>query len=181
MHMARPPRKPRREAFSHQVLVFIEALIASPNVTRAYLAAYPGCKPQSAAVSGQRLLRNAKVAEAVKEGRARRLRELGMDADEAMQRIAIIGKLDVRQLFDHEGKMLPVQDWPDEVALVVKGLEEKELGTKVSFDSRLAALELIAVAGGKLAAKKELQVDVLALLLEHATPEDKVPAKGKGK
>lgn len=176
------PRKPRRETFSDQILLFIEALVGNPNVTRAYMLAYPTCKANTAATNGWRLLRNAKIADAVKEGRRRRLEGHTITADEAMQRIAIIGKLDVRQLYDHEGNMLSVQDLPDDVALVIKGLEPKEFGTKVTFDSRLAALELIAVAGGKLASKNEVKVDILALLLEHATDEDKVPAKkGSGK
>lgn len=168
------PRKPRRETFSDSVLVFIESLVAQPNVTRAYLAAHPNCKATTAATNGVRLLRNAQIADAVKEGRSRRLRELEVDADEAMRRISVIGSLDIRQLMDHEGKMLPIHEWPTEVALAVKGYELKDLGPKVTFDSRLAALELIAVAGGKLSSKNETKVDVLALLLEHATEEDKV-------
>lgn len=180
MATSTPPRKRRRETFSDPVKLFVEALIANPNITRAYMLAYPNCKPESASASGSRLFRNVKVREAVEEGRRRRLKELEVDADEAMLRISLIGRVDPRQLFDHEGKMLDVQEWPAEIALAVKGIEEKELGTKVTFDSRLAALELIAVAGGKMKGKTDTGLDVLAMLLEHAKPEDKVPAaKGK--
>lgn len=46
--------------------------------------------------------------------------------------------------------MLPVQEWPTELAQVVRSLKERELGTEVLLESRLAALKLIAEAGGKL-------------------------------
>jgi phage terminase small subunit len=172
-----PPAKKKRNEFSDQVKLFIEALIANSNVTRAYKLAYPKATAASACASGHRLLRNALVQRAVNLGRKSRLERYGMDADEAMKRIALIARADIRQMFDDEGRMRPVQEWPDELALAVRGIEEKELGTKVTFDSRLAALELIASAGGKVPKSGAASAGLLALLLDHAKPEDRVRAK----
>ena len=171
-----PPAKKKRDAFSDQVRLFIEAVIANPNVTRAYRLAYPNSSAASACASGHRLLRNALVKRAVELGRKARLDRYGMDADEAMRRIALIGRADIRQLFDERGAMLPATEWPEEVALAVKGIKRTEHGTAVSFDSRLAALKLIAAAG-RLSRPEKSQLSLAELLSAHAKPEDLVKTK----
>lgn len=171
--MKKPPKKTKKHGFSEPVKVFIEALVAAPNVTRAYMLAYPKCKADSAAPSGFRLLRNVQVREAVEAGRRKRLEALAMDGDEAMQRIALIARTDIRELFDEDGRILPPTAWPAELALAVKGIKDREHGREVTFDSRLSALEMIASAHGKLKRTVEVDSDVLSLLLKHATPADK--------
>lgn len=172
-----PPPKKKRKSFSDQVNCFIEALIANPNVTRAYMRAYPASTAASACASGHRLLRNALVKRAVELGRKDRLDRYGLDADEAMRRIALIGRADIRELFDERGAMLPVSEWPAEVALAVKGIKRTGHRTTVSFDSRLAALKLIAAAGGKLSRPEKTKVSLADLLFAHAKREDLVKAK----
>ena len=171
--MAKPPRKKKRDRFSDQIKLFIEALVAVPNVTRAYQLAYPKSSPASACTSGHRLLRNARVREAVESGRKARLSRYGMEADEAMKRLALIGRADIRLIFDADGTILPVQEWPEEIALAVRAIKVNAFGTSVSLENRLSALEVIASAGGKLGQSQAPQTDVLALLLEHARPEDR--------
>lgn len=172
-----PPAKAKRKGLSDQVKLFIESLIANPNVTRAYMRAYPTSTAASACASGHRLLRNALVKEAVELGRSKRLDRYGMDADEAMKRIALIGRADIRELFDERGAMLSVSQWPVEIALAVKGFKRTERGTAVSFDSRLAALKLIAAAGGKLSSPVKAKTSLADLLMAHAQPEDVVRKK----
>jgi len=174
-----PPAKAKRKGFSDQVKLFIEALVANPNVTRAYMRAYPLSTAASACASGHRLLRNALIKRAVEFGRKDRLDRYGLDADEAMKRIALIGRADIRELFDERGAMLPVTQWPEEIALAVKGVKRTAYGTAVSFDSRLAALKLIAAAGGKLSRPVEAKVTLVELLVAHAKPEDWVRRRPK--
>ena len=169
-----PPAKQKRKGFNDQVKLFIEALIANPNVTRAYMRAYPASTAASACASGHRLLRNALVKRAVEVGRKDLLDRYGMDASEAMKRIALIGRADIRQLFDERGAMLPASQWPEDLALAVKGFKKTEHGTAVSFDSRLAALKLIAAAGGKLSRPAEATMSLAELLSDHAKPEEVV-------
>lgn len=170
--------KKTEEGFTAAEEVFIQALIDHPNATRAYLLAHPGVKATTAAVEGSRLLRKPKIAEKVKTGRRERIERLKLDGDEAMARIATVGRQDIRLLFDHEGKMLPITEWPEELALTVKSIEEKRNGTKVTFDSRLAALELIAAADGKLVREVKVTSTLADMLAELAKPEDVVLKKG---
>jgi phage terminase small subunit len=165
------------KGFSPAVKLFIQHLIDHPNVTRAYKRAYPNAKTTSASAAGSRLFGNVRVRAAVEAGRKARLDRLQMDGDEAMKRIAVIGKLDIRNLYDDEGKILPVSEWSDELALAVKSIEEKQYGTRVTFDSRLAALELIAAADGKLVREVKVTTTLADLLAEHAKPEEIVKKK----
>lgn len=172
--------KKKRTDLSEPESVFVAAMIERHNATRAYQLAYPNCKANTAATNGWRMLRNAKVRTAIAEGRRAKLEALEMKGTEALQRIALIARADVRQLFDEDGKLLPVHEWPDELALAVKSVKDKPWGKEISFDSRLSALEIVAEADGTL--KKSLNPDdVLSLLLAHATPEDEARARGAAK
>lgn len=169
----KPPGKPKRTGFSPPVKVFIAALIDNPNITRAYLKAYPNSGVPSAATGGGRLLRIAEVAKAVEDGRRKRLEAFEMDGDEAMRRIALIAKLDMRELYDHEGKVRPVQEWPAGAALAVKSIKEKEWGTEITFDSRLGALQLVAQSFGKLKNQVEVTGNLAELIGRHARREER--------
>jgi hypothetical protein len=58
----------------------------------------------------------------VKRKAAERLADL-IDPDRALREMARLAYSDVRSIFDAEGKLLPVQDWPDELAAAVGGIE----------------------------------------------------------
>lgn len=171
------PPKPKKKSkgFSPAVKTFITAMIGHPNITRAYKLAYPTCKVTSAAANGNRMMRVDRVREAIEAGRAAKLKALEMDGDEALRRMALIARVDIRQLYDEAGELKPVHEWPDELALAVKAIEPGQHGTRVKFDSRLAALELVARADGKFTHKIELGADddLAALLARHARPEER--------
>lgn len=158
-----PPAKKRRATFSDQVKLFIEALIANPNVTRAYSRAYPNATPASACASGHRLLRNALVKRAVELGRKARLERYGMEADHAMNLIALIARVDPRRLYDDHGRILPVSDWPDDIAFAVASFQQDQSILKVTFASRLRALQLV-VGRDRLSQAAEAPTSLRALL-----------------
>lgn len=58
----------------------------------------------------------------VKAKAAERLADL-IDPDRALREAARLAYSDVRQIFDEGGRLLPVQDWPDELAAAVAGIE----------------------------------------------------------
>ena len=64
-----------------------------------------------------------------------------MGAEQALARLANIATLDVRELFDEEGELLPVPDWPDSVRSCVEGFSDD--GCKFTLESPLQALRIV--------------------------------------
>ena len=50
---------------------------------------------------------------------------------------------DIRELFDIDGHLLPMQQWPDSIAVSVKAIQPGPFGTKVVLNDKLAALRII--------------------------------------
>ena len=72
--------------------IFVNEYLIDRNATRAYKAAYPGIKnDNTAAASGNRLLRNDKVAEYIKERMADRAKRTEVSQDDVVKELATIG------------------------------------------------------------------------------------------
>lgn len=118
------------------------------NAGAAYKATHPGIRSNAAAwVNGSRMLRNTKVARALERLRADRVNRLNMDADEAAMLVSMAARADLRLAYDHEGKLLPPSQWPDEFAKAVKGI--KADGSIILHDG-LKARETVLQMAGKL-------------------------------
>jgi phage terminase small subunit len=126
------------------------------NATAAYNEVYGLGKrqPQTTHVNASKLLSSAKVQAFIRERGEKVLQAAEATADEAMAVITRTLRLDPRRVLDpNTGKMLPMQDWPDDVALVVKVI--KANGDVVFYD-KLQAATLIAESHGKI--KKKLDI-----------------------
>ena len=72
--------------------IFADEYLIDLNATRAYKAAYPKVKnDNTAAVSANRLLRNAKVAEYIEERMAERAKGTEVAQDDVVKELATIG------------------------------------------------------------------------------------------
>lgn len=72
--------------------IFADEYLIDRNATRAYKAAYPGVKTDnSAAVSGNRLLRNDKVAEYIKEKMDEKTERTEVKGHDVIRELATIG------------------------------------------------------------------------------------------
>lgn len=72
--------------------IFADEYLIDRNATRAYKAAYPEVKTDnSAAVSGNRLLRNDKVAEYIKEKMDEKTERTKVKGDDVIRELATIG------------------------------------------------------------------------------------------
>lgn len=72
--------------------IFADEYLIDRNATRAYKAAYPGVKTDnSAAVSGNRLLRNDKVAEYIKEKMDEKTERTEVKGADVIRELATIG------------------------------------------------------------------------------------------
>ena len=99
------------------------------------------------------------------------LNDAGIEAVDVKKRLGLIGFQDVRKLFDANGNLRPIQDWPDDVAPMVAGVEviikNAEAGDgvtdrvhKVRMVDPLKALEMLAKHYGLLIERQEIKGDV---------------------
>lgn len=170
-----PGKKQQRDPsiLTPREALFVLKLLELDNVTQAYLDAGYRCTREAASASGGALLRKPRIAAAVDRARAKRLEVAQMSADEAMERLATVARADLRLMFDEKGKLLPVHQWPDALALALKGYELKDDGgIKVTLDSRLTALDLIATDHGRIVRKVDatLHFDHLKFLAGAEKP-----------
>lgn len=62
----------------------------------------------------------------VKAKAAERVRDLlgeAIDPDRSMREAARLAYSDIRELYDADGKLLPIKEWPDDIARAVKSIE----------------------------------------------------------
>jgi phage terminase small subunit len=127
---------------------FVEEYLVDLNATQAAIRA--GYAAGSADVEGCRLLTNAKVGAAVAAAQSARSERTRIDADWLLARLAAEAQADVNDLYNEDGRIKPVKDWP----LIwrqglVAGLEVETIGegaghlTKVKLSDRIKRLELI--------------------------------------
>jgi hypothetical protein len=140
-----PPGKRRRNDLSASKQVFVQRVIATNNVTQSYLDAGHVCSRATASVNGHRLLRKTKIAAAVQEGRRKLLEVALIDGKQAMIVLSAVAGFRPSDVFDLEGKMLPLHEWPERAQLAVTGWKDGE----VRLGNKLQALLAIAEADGK--------------------------------
>jgi phage terminase small subunit len=83
------------------------------------------CK-KAAIVGGFVCQKHGGGAPQVKAAAAQRVADMlaeAIDPDRSMRETARLAYSDVRQLFSPEGKLLPIHQWPDDMARAVSGIE----------------------------------------------------------
>lgn len=71
-------------------------------------------------------------------------------SDEVLGRIALDARADIRLAYDAKGQMLPVSEWPDDLANSVAAVQQTEQATKIVLNNKLAARRIILEQTGKL-------------------------------
>jgi hypothetical protein len=116
----------------------------------------------------------------VDELRAARWKRLQMSGDEAMSLLAGDARADIRELYDEQGRLLPVRAWPDDVARSVRGIKPGPFGDTILLNDSKDARKFIAeqtgaaksLAGGLDALAEAIKGD----LARHAPkPESEEP------
>lgn len=87
------------------------------------------------------LMQIPEVAEAIKAAMDERNKRLQVDADYVLKRLTEIDQLDLADIFDLDGKLMPIRQWPLIWRQMVKEVDMKT--GKVKFHDKLRALELI--------------------------------------
>ena len=142
---------------------FVDEYLIDLNATQAAIRA--GYSAKTANEQGARLLANVSVRNAVSEAKAKRSKETGIDAAWVLSRLAAEAFADLADLYDEQGRIKPVKDWP----LVwrqglVAGIEVETIGegaghvTKLKISERIKRVELIGKHVDVQAFKEKLEV-----------------------
>lgn len=105
---------------------FVEAYIVNgENATRAAIEI--GYSEKTARQQGARLLTDVAVSVAIAERRKRLAEKFELRTEDVLRELARIVYADPRKAFDADGKLLPVSQWPDEVAAMIASVESDEI------------------------------------------------------
>lgn len=135
---------PKQEAFVREYLLDL-------NATQAAIRA--GYSAKTAYSMGQRLLKNVEVSAALVAAKQERAQKTQIDADWLLTRLAEESTADVAELYNDDGTLKPVKEWP----LIwrqglVAGLDVEEIRVegivvgsirKIKLSDRIKRLELI--------------------------------------
>src|SRR5258706_7166876 len=122
----RPPGKAQERdpaALTPREALFVLKVLELDNQAEAYIQAGYRCTRQSARANAARLIAKDSVQKALASAHEKRLKAAEMDANEAMRGISVVARADIRKLFDQNNQVLPVQQWPDDIAPCVKSIK----------------------------------------------------------
>lgn len=106
--------------------LFIEAYIANGgNATDA--ARKAGYAESSAHVRGAELVKDRKVQSDIAARQTELAKKFELTTEDVIAELAKIVRVDLRRLFDSSGNLLPVNEWPDDVAGAVASFEVDEI------------------------------------------------------
>jgi phage terminase small subunit len=177
-------------------LRFAEEYVKDLNATQAAIRA--GYSEATAESQGSRLLSHVKVQAEIIRLKAQRSERTGIDAAWLLNRLADEAEADVADLYDGDGNLKPVQQWP---AIWRKGLvggldveqlfedsgeRRKTVGTivKIKLSDRVKRLELIGKHIGVQAFREKVEIDVadpLKTLLQEISGRSVTPKEEEGR
>ena len=123
---SRPKPGTSKESAALRRTRFIEAYVANGNNGTA-AAVEAGYSPKTATVQASRLLADVNVLQELKIRQARLAEKFSLRTEDVLRELARIVYADPRKAFDADGKLLPVSEWPDEVAAMIASVESDEI------------------------------------------------------
>lgn len=109
---------------------FVDHYLAEPeqNATNAYQKAYPKAKRKSAEALACNLLKVPKVAAAIQLAMDKRAEKADITAEMVLREIAKLAFGNIKNLYGKDGKLIPVNELPVDVAATLTEVTEKQLG-----------------------------------------------------
>lgn len=128
---------------------FVDEYLLEPNATQAYIKA--GYSANGANTAAARLLANVRIQTAIQERMNERSQRTQVDADYVLHRLHAIDQLDIADILDDTGNVLPVKQWPKvwRQSVTAADLHEMQTGDvmtvvrKIKWPDKLKTLELI--------------------------------------
>lgn len=115
--------------------VFVQEYLRDLNATAA--ATRAGYSAKTAQEQASRLLSNVMIQAAIAQAQAARAQRTQVDSDRVLLELARLGFANVQHLYDAHGALLPVHQWPADVAPAVSRVITKELYELVDGERRL--------------------------------------------
>lgn len=106
---------PRQEAFVREYLIDLNGKAAAIRA---------GYAPKQAVVQGVRLVKVCKPY--IDAELAKRAKKATLTADRVLEEISRVGLCDAAELFDEDGRLLPLREMPESVRRVVASIEVEE-------------------------------------------------------
>jgi phage terminase small subunit len=125
---------------------FVDEYLLDLNATQA--AGRAGYKDHNI---GRKLVAKSHVQAAIEGRKLLRAERTSLDADYVLHRLAEIDQLDVADILDDTGNMLPVRQWPKSWRTSISGLDVNEMMTddvmtvvkKIKWPDKLKNIELL--------------------------------------
>lgn len=141
------------KALAPKQAAFVREYLIDLNATQAAIRA--GYSEKTAYSQGQRLLKDVEIASAIQEAQNERAKRTLIEADSVLLEIARLAFVDPGDLFDEQGRLLPIKKMPDGVRRAVSSVEvvtrtvpgsepvEVEHTSKIKFWDKRGSLELL--------------------------------------
>lgn len=99
------------------------------NGTQAYLRARqnPKLKPRSAQTEASKLLSKPILVQKIRTLMEERKERVLVDSDDVLRELKRMGYSDLRGLFKEDGTIIPVHEWPEDLARAVSSIEVEEI------------------------------------------------------
>lgn len=133
---------------------FAEEYILDLNATQAAIRA--GYSPKTAYRTGADLLKKPQVLQLLDQHKTERSQRVQMDADRVLQRLGEIDEMDVADILDDDGRVLPIKQWPKAWRQTISGIDVTEMAEgsgdvrqvigllkKIRWPDKLKNLEMI--------------------------------------
>ena len=119
--------RPSGREIAPKAAAFIGHYLVCLNATKAAIDA--GYSEHTAAQAGYRLLRNVHIRGELRRRLEERLGAQQVTVEGVLELIRKRAYADIRKLYRQDGSILPVHEWPDDVAVGVAGIETEETWT----------------------------------------------------
>ena len=145
--------------------IFCDEYLIDLNATRAYKKAYPSIKnDETAAVNGNRLLRNAKVKEYIDKRMKDREKRTEITQDMVLKELAAIafsnGADFAKVTDDNMVQIVPTDELSEDKKKAISAIKETKFGINIETCDKVKALELIGKHLGMFKDKLELSGNV---------------------
>lgn len=146
-------------------LALVEALLTTDDISIEDAGIAAGYSAKTAAQIASRTLAIPHVRAYYDEQLAARSKRTGIDADYVLKRLTDIDQMDIGDLYDEKGDLLPVHKWPKVWRQNVKEIDLKT--GKIKVQDKLRTLELIGKHVGVRAFAELVEVELTAGIAER--------------
>ena len=149
-------KEPKEKRLTPKQMLLVETLLAHEKISIGAAGIQAGYSAKTAEQIASRTLAIPHVRAYYDEQLAARSKRTGIDADYVLQRLADIDQMDIADIYDDEGKILPVAKWPK---IWRQNVKEVDMATgKIKLQDKLRTLELIGKHVGVRAFAEVLEV-----------------------